>query len=265
MKCKDKVIILTGATGGLGHQLALKLAAKGAKLAITGRNLNKLRQIKYEIKNNAGHCILIEADISTEAGRKGVINRAQEIYGSIDILINNAGRSDLVLFEQQNPFAIEHIFQTNLIAPVLLTHQILPSMLARGKGQIVNIGSGFGSIGFGCYTSYSASKFGLRGFSEALRRELNKTGINITYIAPRGIKTPMNSSAFYSAAKAIGFKFDDAEKVAQLTIKAIEKNKKDFFIGFPEKLFVRINGLSPRQVDSGVEKQVRLLKQYLQS
>jgi short-subunit dehydrogenase len=75
----------------------------------------------------------------------------------------------------------------------------------------------------------------------------------------------MNSNAFYAIAKKIGFKFDDAEKVAQLTITAIEKNKKDFFIGFPEKLFVRINGLSPRQVDSGVEKQIRLLKHYLQS
>ena len=265
MKCKNKTIILTGATGGLGHKLALNLAKKGAKLALTGRNINKLRQLKYEIKNNAGQCILIEADIGTEVGRKAIITRTIENYGPIDILINNAGSSDLVLFEQQNTDSITQIFQTNLIAPVLLTRAIIPDMLEKGHGQIVNIGSGFGSIGFGCYTSYSASKFGLRGFSEALRRELNKTGINITYIAPRGIRTPMNSNAFYVVAKQIGFKFDDAEKVAQLTINAIEKNKKDYFIGFPEKLFVHINGLSPRQVDSGVEKQIRLLKQYLQS
>ena len=133
------------------------------------------------------------------------------------------------------------------------------------QNNYFGIGSGFGSIGFGCYTSYSASKFGLRGFSEALRRELSETGINISYIAPRGIRTPMNSKDFYVVAKKIGFKFDEAEKVAQLTVNAIEKNKKDYFIGFPEKLFVRINGLSPRQVDSGVEKQIRLLKHYLQS
>ncbi|NOQ77467.1 MAG: SDR family oxidoreductase [Methylococcaceae bacterium] len=265
MKCKDKTIILTGASGGLGHQLALKLAQKGAKLALTGRDIKKLRQLKYEIKNNAGQCILIEADISTEDGRKRIVNRTKENYGSIDILINNAGSSDLVLFDQQSPTSIERIFQTNLIAPVLLTRQILPDMLDRGCGQIVNIGSGFGSIGFGCYTSYSASKFGLRGFSEALRRELNNTGVNLTYIAPRGIRTAMNSKAFYAVAKRIGFKFDDAEKVAQLSINAIEKNKKDYVIGFPEKLFVRINGLSPRQVDSGVEKQIRLLKHFLQS
>ena len=265
MKCKNKTIILTGASGGLGFQLALKLAEKGAKLALTGRDIKKLRQLKYEIKNNAGQCILIEADISTEEGRTNIVNRTIENYGPIDILINNAGSSDLVLFDQQSPASIERIFQINLIAPVLLTREIIPDMLKRGKGQIVNIGSGFGSIGFGCYTSYSASKFGLRGFSEALRRELNKTGINISYIAPRGIRTPMNSKAFYAVAKKIGFKFDDAEKVAQLAINAIEKNKKDYFIGFPEKLFVRINGLSPRQVDSGVEKQIRLLKHYLQS
>jgi short-subunit dehydrogenase len=265
MKCKNKVILLTGATGGLGQELAIALAQKQAKLVLTGRDSKKLAQLKNKINAQLGECIVVSADLTTQEGRQQIITATLKHYDTIDILINNAGHSELVCFEEQQTDAIETLFQTNLIAPILLTQSILPKMLAKGKGQIVNIGSGFGSIGFGCYSCYSASKFGLRGFSESLRRELSKTGVKITYVAPRGIRTPMNSEAFYNVAKKIGFKFDDPKKVAKLTIKAIEKNKKDYFIGFFEKLFVRINGFSPRRVDASVEKQSRQLKKFLQS
>lgn len=264
MKCKNKVVLLTGASGGLGQQLALKLAEKGARLALTGRSREKLQALKENMPIESENCLLIAADIASETGRAQVVEKTLEHYGAIDILINNAGRSELTLFEHQDKNSIANLFQTNLLAPILLTQDILPAMLARGDGQIVNIGSGFGSIGFGCYTCYSASKFGLRGFSESLRRELSRTGVKVTYVAPRGIRTAANSDRLYKAAKKIGFKFDDPEKVARLTLKAIEKNRKDYVIGFFEKLFVRINGFSPRRVDASVEKQSRQLKKLLQ-
>jgi short-subunit dehydrogenase len=138
---------------------------------------------------------------------------------------------------------------------MLIAHQVLPTMLEQKCGHIVNIGSTFGSIAFACFAAYSASKFGLRGFSEALRRELDGSGIKVTYIAPRAVKTKMNTSAVYRMADELNMQMDDPEWVAQCIVANIEKERKDVYLGFPESIFVRLNALLPRLVDSALRKQ----------
>lgn len=265
MRLDQKIVVLTGATGGIGRPLALALAERGANLALTGRDIEKLRKLKYALKLQNRRCIVIEAELATAEGRRKVFEETRRRVGAPDILINNAGSSQLALFHRQAPEAIERIFHTNLTAPVLLAREVLPEMLERGSGQIVNIGSAFGSLGFGCFASYCGSKFGLRGFSEALRRELHGTGVTVTYIAPRGTRTGFNPDGLYALSKKIGFRFDAPEKVARAVVKAVEKNKREVYIGFPEKLFGRINALSPRRIDGGTRKPIRLLKEYLDS
>jgi short-subunit dehydrogenase len=135
-------------------------------------------------------------------------------------------------------------------------------MLARGTGKIVNIGSTFGSIGFAWFSAYSASKFALRGFSEALRRELADSGVTVAYIAPRAVKTKLNTAAVYQMAHATGMRMDAPSWVAGRVIRAIRHDRKDVYLGFPESLFVRVNTLLPRLVDMALRKQNRTMSTF---
>ena len=143
-----------------------------------------------------------------------------------------------------------------------LVNAVLPHMLERGKGQIVNLGSIFGSIGFPCFASYSASKFALRGFSEALRRELAGTGIGVSYVAPRFTRTAFNRSAVTRMANALKMNQDEPESVAASVITAIERDDRERYLGWPEKLFVRLNSILPRLVDPNLIKQADLMRPF---
>ncbi len=124
------------------------------------------------------------------------------------------------------------------------------------------MGSTFGSIAFACFASYSASKFALRGFSEALRREVKGTGVSVNYIAPRAIKTPFNTEAVYKMAKVVGMNMDEPKWVAEKIVQSIKKEAKDVYLGFPEKLFVRINAILPRVVDKALAKQNKQMAEF---
>ena len=117
----------------------------------------------------------------------------------------------------------------------------------------------FGSIAFPCFAAYSASKFALRGFSQALRRELSGSGVGVTYIAPRAVKTPFNPPVVHRMAALGMMHMDDPLWVAQKIVRAIEKGKDEVYLGFPESLFARVNALLPRIVDRAIVKQVPAL------
>jgi short-subunit dehydrogenase len=165
-------------------------------------------------------------------------------------------------FAEEEPATLERLLQLNLVVPMLLARQVLPRLLAQGQGRIVNIGSTFGSIGFAWFAAYSASKFGLRGLSEALRRELEGTGVGVTYVAPRAVKTPLNTGAVYRMAEVTKMNMDDPEWVAERIVQAIESDAKDVYLGFPEKLFARLNGFLPRLIDGGLRKQNALMAPF---
>lgn len=262
MKLQDSRIILTGATSGIGRALALRLADSGARLLLVGRKRAALDELKEAVSASGSH--VVEADIATPEGRREVVAEAEHLLGGVDVLINNAGLSSYALFADEDEAVTERIIQTNLLAPIALTRQVLPSLLAQGSGRIVNIGSVFGAIGFACFSSYSASKFGLRGFSEALRRELEGTGVGVSYVAPRATKTAINSPTVYRMMAAVKMHLDTPEQVAVQIVAALVADRKEICLGWPEKLFVRINGLWPRLVDSALRSQNRLMKKILQ-
>ena len=163
---KGKRIILTGAAGGIGAHLARLLSAEGARLCLTDINEQALQDVRQV----------------PGLGEK-IIDEALQELGGIDVLVNAAGINPFGVFARQDPELIRKTLEINTLAPMLLARAVLPSMLEQNKGQIVNIGSTFGSIGFAWFSAYSASKYALRGFSQALRRELAETGIKVTYIA----------------------------------------------------------------------------------
>ncbi len=260
-KLKAQRIILTGATGGIGGEVARQLLAQGARVGLVGRSAQKLQQLGNELGDN--NISLIAADITSAEGRQKIVDQMQESFGGYDILVNSAGIMDFTSFLDQSDERLEAVFQTNIIAPMQLTKKVLPYMLAQNKGQIVNVGSIFGSIGFAWFTSYSTSKFALRGFSQALRRELAETPVKVTYIAPRAVKTALNSGAVYKMAEEVKMNMDSPEYVAKQIVRSIVKQDKDRYLGFPESLFVRINALIPGLVDKATRGQNKIAKKYI--
>lgn len=258
MNLEGKRILLTGATGGIGYPLALALAAKGARLALVDRNGERQQDVCEEIVRGGGDAVSIAVDLLQEQAPAGAATMAMRSLGGLDMLINNAGMIDFTLFQQQDPARIAQVMNINAVVPMQLAHAVLPQFLAQGSGRIVNIGSTFGSIGFPHHAVYSASKFAVRGFSEALRRELDDSGVEVTYIAPRATRTALNDAAAVRMMEANRIAMDDPVVVAQTIVRAIEQGRKECYIGGPESIFARINGILPRLVDFGLKKKTRV-------
>lgn len=262
MQLKNKRILLTGATGGIGKHIALLLARKGANLALVGRHADKLEQLANEIINKGGNANTIVADFELAGTAKQVTAEAHQKMGGIDILINNAAILDFIQFEDQSPERIAQMIHTNVTAPIQLAHAVLPAFKAAGQGHFVMIGSILGSLGFPYYASYCASKFAVHGFSQALRRELVDTNIGVSYIAPRGVNTSMNDATTLAMLAKTGGNLDEPEKVAAIVVKALEQEKQEVFIGQPESFFAWLNGVAPKIVNVGLNKQARLAKEF---
>lgn len=257
---KGQRILLTGAAGGIGCHLSRLLADAGAKLALLDVNAEVLNDLVSSIGQT--RAIAVPADISSAAGCRISVSAVWNMMEGVDYLINLAGLSSFCCFEDEEPDHIEKVMQVNLLAPMYLTHAILPEMLKRKRGNIINIGSTLGSIGHAWFTTYSASKFGLRGFSESLRRELNGTGVNVNYIAPRAVRTTSDNDAVMKMRAATDMNMDSPELVAQKVFNAIISNKKEIHLGFPESFFVQLNNLFPRGVDQMMAKQIEISRDF---
>ncbi len=229
-------VLVTGGSGSLGSLIAALLVEAGARVTVLDRIRPSNPRLGY-----------IAADLSSPEG----IDRAAATVGARDwdVLINLAGVQWFGPIEGQSPADTVATYMINLIAPARLCQAVVGRMKARGSGRIVNIGSIFGSINFAHFATYSSSKAGLRGLSQALRRELAGTGAGVTYIAPRAVKTPLNSPLVLRFAALTGMTMDDPALVARRIVEAIRKERGEAFLGFPESAFVRLNALLPALVD----------------
>ncbi|MCB1773099.1 MAG: SDR family oxidoreductase [Gammaproteobacteria bacterium] len=260
MKLQGTRILLTGAGGGIGSALATQLASKGATLALLDRHAGDADSPCRGI--GGANCHAVAVDLLDPSARDAAVEQAVATLGGIDLLINCAGLMSFRPFAEEDPATLERLVQLNLVVPMLLARQVLPRLLAQGHGRIVNIGSTFGSIGFAWFAAYSASKFGLRGLSEALRRELDGSGVEVTYVAPRAVRTQLNTGAVYRMAEVTKMHMDEPGWVAGRVVEAIESGAKDVYLGFPEKFFARLNGFLPRLVDGGLRKQNALMAPF---
>lgn len=263
MRVENKRILVTGAAGGIGQEVAKLLAAKGAVVVLLDRNVEHLNKIVQEIVQAGGRAFSLACDLSEEQALGQVIARASSLLEGLDVLINNAGVLDFTEFEHQSSARIAFTLQVNTIAPMQLVNQALPIFKAQRSGAIVNVGSVFGAIGFPHYVSYSASKFALRGFSEALRRELVGSGVEVMYVAPRTTGTSLNSADSLSLMKSQGTKIDTPSFVAEKIVNALERGLKEITIGQPEGFFSKLNALLPRLVDQALVKQTKQARNYL--
>jgi short-subunit dehydrogenase len=257
MQLENARILLTGASGGLGRELAQQLAAAGAQLLLAGRDTARLAALTGTLQTE---CSSVRADLNRSEGIAAVTGAAREF--GINVLINNAGIGGFGLFDRQDWSCVDEVLDTNLVAPLRLTHAMLPWLKAQPEAAIVNIGSTFGSLPFPGFAAYSAAKAGLRGFSQALRRELADTSVAIIHLAPRAIDTPLNSAAVNALNRALGNHSDSTESVARQTLAALRRGRGERHFGFPERFFAWINGIAPTLIDRGLAGKLPLIKQH---
>ena len=187
------VILITGASSGIGAATAQKFAREGYRVSSNPRRFERLLEQVAIIEAAGGQAFPIRADLSRYDDICNMVAEAQGKYGQIDVLFNNAGFGRLKWLERLDPHQdIEAQIQVNLLGAILTTQQLLPGMIARRKGHIVNMASAAGLVAMPTYSIYAATKFGLRGFSEALRREVGIYGIRVSVIYPGGVETELN-------------------------------------------------------------------------
>lgn len=259
MQLEDRICLVTGATGGIGWALCHALAQAGAKLVLTGRNAEQLQALRSELASQQVLDLVVADQLDSDA-LAGLVRRAAQ-HG-VNTLVNLSGVNQLALFEDLGTSALADMITLNLLAPMNLSQQLLPHLREAGDGLIVNVGSAFGSIGYPGYVAYCASKSGLRGFSEALRRELSDSDVEVLYVAPRATATAMNAGGANDLNAALGNRTDAPAWVAQQILKAMDKRRKVSFLGWPEKFFVKLNGLLPLMVDGSLVKQLPTVRQH---
>jgi len=260
-------IVITGAAGGIGAALCRQLANVDARLLLVGRNQAALSALAHSLKQShpGGQVECLVLDITEPQAPSRLLDEAEARMGGLDILINNAALPGFGVFAETPPEEIEQLLATNLAAPLRLTRAVLPRMLERKRGGIVNIGSTFGAIGFPWFAAYSGTKFGLRGFSEALRRELSGSGVEVLYAAPRATRTTLNDDRTTAMGAATGMAFDDPDIVAKRIVLAMKRGTAECAIGGPERFFTKLNGLLPRVVDRGLAAQARAMAPFARS
>jgi short-subunit dehydrogenase len=261
MQLKDARILLTGATGGLGRELARGLAQAGAHLLLAGRDAARLAEVAAGVGGTGVSVKTILADLNQDSEIERVTLNAQGF--GINVLINNAGVNAFALFEQQHWADVQRVLDTNLAMPMHLTQALLPHIKAQPRGAVVNIGSTFGSLPFPGFAAYSTAKAGLRAFSQSLRRELADSGVEVIHVAPRAIATALNTAAVNALNRELGSASDAPEAAARQIVAAIGRGRGETHLGFPERLFAWLNGCAPRMIDRALVGKLAIVKRHL--
>ncbi len=220
MNVKGKRVLVTGGSSGIGLAMAQELVRKGARVFIVGRRAQLVREAIGLLQSEGGQAGGIDADVVTAQGRERMIGLARAWLGGIDILINNAGGVRAGRLEETPDADIVKMIEVNLIAPILLTRDVMPDLRASGDGMVVNVASGIALVGVPFYATYAAAKAGISHFGEALRRELKGEGVHVLTVYPGATETPMMASS--KAGPDLGFVRESAQAVAQAAVQGIE-------------------------------------------
>ena len=248
MKPQELSVVLTGASGGIGSALAAALVRAGARVLLVGRRGAPLAALAESLGGARNECVqALAADITTAVGRATIRDIAAA--RGCNALVNNAALPCFGSFADADELQIDAVLRTNLIAPIQLTLALLPQLRARQEARVLNIGSATGRLGVPGFAVYGAGKFGLRGFSETLRRELADTPVRVQYLAPRATRTGFNDARADDFNRRTRTAVDAPESVAAAALKLLLSGKAEKFLGVPESIAVRLNSVAPRLLD----------------
>jgi len=251
---KDKVVIITGASSGIGKALAFEMGARGAIVVIAARSQDKLAEIETELNMKGITTLAVTTDVSVEEDCRNLIDSAVEKFGRIDILINNAGISMRALFEDTDLKVIRHLMNVNFWGTVYCTKFALPYLL-KTRGTLAGVSSIAGFKGLPGRTGYTASKFAMQGFLETLRIENMKKGLHVLIACPAFTSSNIRKTALAADGSQQGESprneehLMKAEVVAVKIANAIKKRQKILVISLEGKLIVLLNKLFPFFMD----------------
>jgi len=186
---RNRVVIITGTSRGIGRETARRLAAEGARIAAVARNETALATLAREVESGGGDCLPIATDITHPGAITDAVRATLARFGRVDALINNAATGLYGPLAETDPQAWQHLLDTNLTAPFLFMREVIPVMQSQGGGHIVNVASQAGLYGMPELSAYCATKFGLVGLSQAAGRELRGSGVLVSYLSPAWVDT----------------------------------------------------------------------------
>lgn len=252
---KDQVVIITGASSGIGQALVYAYAKRGAKIVMAARSLSKMDEMKLSLIERSIEVIAVKTDVSKEEDCKNLIDICIKKFGRIDILINNAGISMRALFNELELDVIRNLMDVNFWGTVYCSKFALPYLL-ESKGSLVGVISIAGYIGLPARSGYSSSKFAIRGFLDTVRVENLKTGLHVLVAAPGFTSSNIRKVALVEDGTPQGEspraeeKMMTSEEVAEKIISAIDKRKNELILTFLEgKLSVFLKKFFPKWVD----------------
>ncbi len=258
---KDKVVIITGASSGIGKALAGEYASRGSKVVMAARNAGKLDELAGELRNNGHDVLPVPTDVSKEEDCKNLIKQTLDTYGRIDVLINNAGISMRALFEQTDLDVIRQLMDVNFWGTVYCTKYAFPHLL-QAQGSVVGVSSIAGYKGLPGRTGYSASKSAIHGFLDVIRVETRKKGLHVLLACPGFTSSNIRKTALTHNGKPQGEtprdenKMMPAEEVARHIYKAVVKRKRTLTLTTEGKLTVLLNKFFPRSIDRLIYNQM---------
>ncbi len=251
---KNKVVIVTGASSGIGKACVYRFANQGAKVVFAARNLEKLKEIEKDLTARNKDVMAVQTDVSDEEACKQLIDKTVEKYNKIDVLLNNAGISMRGLFADTNIDVLKKIMDINFWGTVYCTKYALPHLL-KTKGSVIGVSSIAGFQGLPGRTGYSSSKFALHGFLETLRIENLKKGLHVMIAAPGFTSTDVRKSALGPDGEAQGESPRDENKmmtpdeVAAIIQRGIKKKRRTIIMTTEGKLTVLLNRIIPNYMD----------------
>jgi short-subunit dehydrogenase len=217
----DTTVLITGASRGIGAEVARRVHTEGARVGILARSISELDRLAAEL---GGRVAVAGADVTDGLRLTRAIHALEGELGPADVLVNNAGIGSYAAFVDEDPEAFERLMRVNYLGVVVATRAVLPGMVERGRGHVVNVASVAGVLGAPFETAYSASKFAVVGFSEALAGEVGSLGVEISLVSPGPVAT------HFTEARGVEFQRDrprplDPSVVADAVIRAVERGR----------------------------------------
>ena len=254
---RDKVVLITGGSRGLGLALAREFAHQGARIVICGRDPDTLKRAHRELTTQHSQTLAIPCDVTDQQQVSHLVRTVYQRWQRIDVVVNNAGTITVGPMEVMTHADYEEAMNLHFWAPLYTTLAVLPAMRRHGEGRIVNIASVGGKLSVPHLLPYSASKFALVGLSEGLRAELIRDGIHVTTVCPGLMRTgsPQNAQfkgqhqaeyAWFSISDSLPFLSMDAQRAARQIVKACKQGSAEVILSLPAQLAVTFHGLFPK-------------------
>lgn len=253
MMLQNQVVVITGASSGIGRALAMAFAHQGARLVLVARRAEQLEIVRREIEPYAEEVLVLPTDLRDEAQLEALLRESLQAFGRIDVLVNNAGITHNGRLQSQSAAQLRQTMEVDLYAPMRLTQLVIPHMLRQQRGAIINIGSSSSRTAAPFFTTYTAAKYGIAGFSTSLRRELAGTGISVMLAMPGWTETNMlHAEQLPPEYRTLAIQ--SPELVAGRIVEALVRGDRELLLGggtvrfvvFLETHFPRLAGLGWR-------------------